>query len=326
MEEYFKDEKETYFNPVFYRVHSDCNYYNVPSVLREGKVKDEKWYFNEFLRRYPDAFKECENTFEKLVVMQHYGSNSRLLDLTESPLATLGFACVKEGKFSKENDDSRYKFATVTVFRVPKDDVYDCLKNPDSSTVSVIANCANLDSDFSYGNVDMQYRKDGFMSYLQHFIYFKDIVRNSVIVRTRHNNPRIKNQKGAFLIVNANRLIDFGDKNFGISADEFTRAIINETSDEKHQLLNLLRLKEGKGKEVNINADFKDAIEWHFKFQKIEPYSLDNEIKELHLFGNLFRKASIYRIEKPTLLGSSNIILKIGKFFVLIKSFVIIMK
>jgi len=273
-------KENMYSNPVFYRVHDNLNYYNCPSSLRtEKKISDEDRMYNEFIRRYPDEFAGCKNTFEELLTMQHYGSFSRCLDLTESPLATLGFACVKDGKFQSRDDTSDYTFATVQLFRAPEENTDFYLKYANSQTVSVLSCMARLEKEFMYGHALMAHKQDGFFNTIDKFIYFRDLIRRSVIVRPSALNPRIKNQKGAFILCNACELTDFY-KEAGIKALDFTKAVIEEKI-EDNLPANVARIRNGDSKTLNIDVSrLKKLDVWDYGFRKIEPYSPDNKIKE----------------------------------------------
>ena len=273
-------KENMYSNPVFYRVHGNLNYWNCPTSLRtEKNISDEDWMYNEFVRRYPDEFADCKNTFEALLTMLHYGSFSRCMDLTESPLATLGIACVKDGKFQSRNDTSDYTFATVQLFRAPEENTDLYLKYANSQTVSVLSCMARLEKEFMYGHALMAHKQDGFFNTIDKFIYFRDLIRRSVIVRPSALNPRIKNQKGAFILCNACEVTDFYTE-VGIKALDFTKAVIEEKVDDNLPA-NVERIRNGDSKTLNIDVSrLKKFDVWDYGFKKIEPYSLDNKIEE----------------------------------------------
>lgn len=255
-----------YENPVFYRAHANANYYNIPTSLRSDKgIENEDFMLQEFQRRYPEQFSKCANTLERLVVMQHYGSFSRCLDITESPLVALAFVCLEGNKFGSKSDEHKYQYGTITAFSAENN--REDIKGFDSNTVGVLANTAKCKRTFDCGNLEIHYHNDGFESQLSNFIYFKDIIRHSVIVRTKQDNPRIRNQRGAFILVNANEIVSCGK--CPLSPYALMRRVMDNPND-KGQPLNVMRLQQ----------EYKNIDEWDFSFRKVEPYSMSNKYEE----------------------------------------------
>ena len=260
--------------PIYYRVHANVNYYNVPSILRSSEnIEDENWLYDECLRKFPEGFRNCPNMISKLLYIQHYNGSTRLLDLAESPLTTLAFGVGYNGKFS-DRSDSEAVFSTVTVFRAPERNAGEYMKHSSSSTVSVLCAPAGFGREFLYGHALMAYHADGFQSRLPDFLYFRDLIRRSVIVSVPQDNPRIRNQKGAFIVSNANELVSA--KGSESHARELMDYILHVEPSSGELPLNLARLKDGRPGFEHL----RNFSAFDFLFRKEEPYSLDNKYQE----------------------------------------------
>ena len=256
-----------------YRGQQNINWGYCPSIMRyEKDLNREHLILREFHRQFYEIFDSCKTMFEEEVLLQHYGVGSRCLDLMENPLIALWAACV-----TPEKDEDNAEPGEVSIWCLDNDD--DQLKAFDSSTVSVIANTAKMEKNFGLGHIEIAYHREH-PTELTNFIYLKDLLRRSVIVRPKYNNPRIKNQQGCFAIVNLNKLTDgngdFQNK-FGISIEEFrdyilNAEVLNAGKSDEYKKPNITRLREGKH---SLNADFSDLSQWDLWFEKITPDEAD---------------------------------------------------
>lgn len=257
-------------NPVFYRGQMNANYLPVPNSLRVNP-KNENLMIDEFERRFSNEINACGNAIEKLVLMQHYGLGTRCLDISENPLAALYFACSPYKKFRKEStkkkENENGTWGEILLFQ--EEERPERLKNEHSSNVSIIANTAFMKQEFSLWKLGSFWKMDANQTYDEKYINLKSIVSASFIVRVPQNNPRIKNQQGAFIVANANSAYLENDwseeksKNlteYILSEDYITYARLLKKSPYKNKL---------------------DEIEtWNLCFTKIKPYSEENKIQK----------------------------------------------
>ena len=289
VEEYVKQVtglRPDFFNPIMYRGQANANYLLLPSALR-GNTEREHLMYAEFRRRFPGELNHCVNAVEQLAFMQHYRLWTRILDISENPLIALFFACADDKRFRRDTVGNRYKWGEVLLFQAPRQenaiggnapDYGDDIKYFDSSTVSVIANTAMLPKKFNLQSLEIEFKKDKHASSLDEYIYLKDILRRSVIVRVKQDNPRLKNQQGAFILVNANRIVAIHDKGDDrlhnpVSPDDLMEFVLGDSDDAEE--LNLYRLKHGLCRKYP--TEFRDTESFDFCFEKIEPYSADNK-------------------------------------------------
>lgn len=149
----------------YFRVHSQIGWKPMPSLFREGKEdlrQKEYEILHDIHIHYPDAFLGCNNLFEELVLLQHYGVPTRLLDISTNPLIALYFACAD--KKSNTGD------AEVLVFDIP----YNQIVFYDNQEMLEV-----LDKTIKKQKLKQPYP--------------------ITCIKARLNNPRIIRQSGAFL-------------------------------------------------------------------------------------------------------------------------------
>lgn len=198
-----------------------------PGIARGDWLKNnnESTLFRECERRMAHEFANCKTTFEKLVLMQHYGIPTRVLDVSLDSLEALFFALYNDPKANC--DDNRD--AVVLVYEVPKNSV----RSWHSDVVSVISNIAvyNYD-DLNIQNLSnsveetarKKFNANDSIQHLLHEIkaekpHFRDWIKKDNMesiycVHPLLDNPRIRAQQGAFLLFGIN-----GDKHHLASID-----------------------------------------------------------------------------------------------------------
>lgn len=80
----------------YFRGEPSCDYNILPKIARADNnlLGKEKLIRKEMLRAFPDEFRSgSASLIEQLIVMQHYGVPTRLLDVTRNFLVALYFAC-----------------------------------------------------------------------------------------------------------------------------------------------------------------------------------------------------------------------------------------
>ncbi len=263
--EFINDVKSPYLNPVFYRGQTNADYLLTPNCLRVNP-KNEHLMIEAFTRRFYDELNKCHSSMERLMLMQHYQLPTRCLDITESPLMALYFACSHMKKFRKKIVEEKDEdWGEIILFQEPDDDNEEKpekLKVIESSNISVIANTAFMEEKFSLWHLGVRWKKDVDLGHDEKYIDLRSIVRRSYIVRVPQNNPRIKNQQGAFIMVNANMAYVKGHKSEG---RRLTEAILEEGCVTYYDLM-----------ESGFNLNDKET--WDLYFKKVNPYSEDNEL------------------------------------------------
>ena len=212
---YESDECEFYF-----RGQCASSWELLPSVMRPSQRTafrdNESEMLLDLMSRKPENFVGVTSALSQLVLAQHHGLKTRLLDITRNPLVALFYAC--------ENSSPRGKFdnGLFHVFVVPK----SLVKTFDSDTISIIANFAKLprseqdvlmgkseDPNFKVGRrsqLGYSNHYNYIMNRLYHYIrqekpYFnkniniRDLFR-VFVVEPKQSFERIRMQSGAFLI------------------------------------------------------------------------------------------------------------------------------
>lgn len=259
----------SYKNPVFYRGQGNANYPITPSSLRKDPA-NEKLILESFERRFSTEIDSCTTNMARLVLMRHFGIGTRALDVTENPLAALYFACSPMKKFNKNPDLEKKNWGEITIFRDPEFEEKESKnqKPIDSNKVSIISSTAFMENEFNLWKLGMKWKKDNNFMHEERYIQLKEIIRSSVIVRVPQNNQRIKNQQGAFILVNANEVLSLdNDKRY---AEELTNHILNYDGDLSfNELLN----------DKKWSKRFSEGFTWSLRFKKVKPYSGENRIK-----------------------------------------------
>lgn len=144
-----------------------------PALYRNDEwAPRERYFHNELLHRFPDTVRGLESDLERMVLMQHYGFPTRLLDVSESPLVALYFAV--ENKACDEED------GFVFCIKVP----YEGVHYEKNEEVNKIAELVRKEKNFQLEPPE-DYRK-------------------VLFVKPPWKNDRIRAQQGQMLLFGCN--------------------------------------------------------------------------------------------------------------------------
>ena len=103
----FLSDKKTDEHHINFFYRGQCNVFKpLPSAFRKGFMDKEDYLYHELILRCPEFFRGLSH-LDTLVMMQHYGLPTRLLDVTSNPLVALYFACKD---YTSKYNDSGYVY------------------------------------------------------------------------------------------------------------------------------------------------------------------------------------------------------------------------
>ena len=209
---------------LYFRGERDSAWDLRPSVMRPSgddtfRLRShEGAMLRELISRRPEDFRGMTSALEQMVVGQHHGLKTRLLDVTRNPCVALFSACDRPDVARNSQDNTID--GRLHIFAVQK----ELIKPFDSDTVTIISNFAKMDrghqnllvgktgedSQSEDPDIPIQYLYSETMRRLYHFIrqekpQFEKLIDprdffRVLIVEPKQSFERIRAQEGAFII------------------------------------------------------------------------------------------------------------------------------
>ena len=172
-----------------YRGQANTDWALNPSVYRDGRFQHEKNYICEMERVAPSAFLGM-NRIEKLIMMQHYGLPTRLLDFTKNSLVALYFACCSES----DKDGVVYEIHALPMLR------------QEATPISLVMQylfkygTATIDPDVFLEEVNKKEYPSKFYTDFQNRSGLQELLSQTYGIYPKLTNDRIRNQGGVFVM------------------------------------------------------------------------------------------------------------------------------
>ncbi|MCE4045573.1 FRG domain-containing protein [Lysinibacillus fusiformis] len=230
---------------IFYRGQSNAKYKLTPSVFRNRNLKNENKIYSDIMTECSQEFEDVKLHNEILSKMQHYGVQTRLLDVTVNALVALYFACEgnknEDGAVfvikAKDNEIKQYDSDVISILsslpRFNVDEKKDIKKLAEKAKCKidkiVPPKASSIDIEIAIFNEDPLIKR------LLHEIRkekpaFENIINpcdllNNYFFTPRKNNARIIRQSGAFMI-------------FGLGNEEFeVEEYAERDSDKSYKII-----------------------------------------------------------------------------------------
>lgn len=190
---------------IFYRGQGNEKWNLQASIFREDILSLESELLDDLIKSRPKIFSDCKNNTEKLTIIQHYGSPTRLLDITTNPLVALYFAC----------EDKKIK--TNGIVHLFEEELKETKEQRDY--IDIISNFAFFEDKKS---------TDIFKDYLknQGYFYEKNVINTAlnkkrILLKSSKNNERIIAQQGNFYLSSNDGRIKGIEENTTIEKKKF---------------------------------------------------------------------------------------------------------